>query len=154
MSIVIESPSETLSESENILAKARENAQQVGLRYAGDISPRDAWQLFEQGEAKLIDVRTIEERQSVGYVPDSIHVAWAIGNPLVSNPRFVRELEGKAAKLDVILLLCRSGKRSVAAAETISRIGFKNVFNVTEGFEGDSNLKNGWANRNLPWIKD
>jgi rhodanese-related sulfurtransferase len=81
-------------------------------------------------------------------------VAWAIGNPLVSNPRFVRELESKAGKLDVILLLCRSGKRSVAAAETINRLGFKSVFNVTEGFEGESNLKNGWVNRNLPWIKD
>jgi rhodanese-related sulfurtransferase len=154
MSIVIESPSEVISESETILAKARENAQQVGLRYAGDISPSDAWNLFENGDAKLVDVRTIEERQSVGYVPESIHVAWAIGNPMVSNPRFVRELEIKAGKLDVILLLCRSGKRSVAAAETVSRLGFKNVFNITEGFEGDSNLKNGWVNRNLPWVKD
>ena len=73
---------------------------------------------------------------------------------MVSNPRFVRELESKAGKLDVILLLCRSGKRSVAAAETLSRLGFKNVFNVTEGFEGESNLKSGWINRNLPWVKD
>jgi rhodanese-related sulfurtransferase len=154
MSIVIDSTAEVLTESEIILAKARENAQQTGLRYAGDISPGDAWQIFEQGEAKLIDVRTIEERESVGYVSGSIHVAWAIGNPMVSNPRFVRELESKAGKLDVILLLCRSGKRSVAAAETVSRLGFKNVFNVTEGFEGEGNLKSGWVNRNLPWTKD
>ena len=154
MSIVIESPSDVSTESETILANARENAQQVGLRYSGDVSPRDAWHLFEHSDAILIDVRTVEERESVGYVPDSIHVAWAIGNPMVSNPRFVRELESKAGKLAVILLLCRSGKRSVAAAEAISRIGFKNVFNVTEGFEGESNLKNGWVNRNLPWIKE
>ncbi len=154
MSIVVESPTEKLTESETILDNARENAQKIGLRYAGDVAPKDAWNLFEQGDAKLIDVRTIEERQSVGYVPDSIHVAWAIGNPMVSNPRFVRELESKAGKLDVILLLCRSGKRSVAAAETVSRLGFKNIFNVTEGFEGESNLKNGWVNRNLPWVKD
>src|ERR1035441_6249183 len=121
MSIVIDSTAEGLTESEIILVKARENAQQTGLRYAGDISPSDAWQIFEQGDAKLIDVRTVKERQSVGYVPGSIHVAWAIGNPMVSNPRFVRELEIKAGKLDVILLLCRSGKRSVSAAETVSR---------------------------------
>ena len=154
MSIVIESPSEVLTDSEFILNNARENAQLTGLRYSGDISPSEAWTLFEHGDAKLIDVRTIEERQSVGYVPESIHVAWAIGNPLVSNPRFVRELENKASKLDVILLLCRSGKRSVAAAETVSRLGYKNVFNITEGFEGENSLKNGWVNRNLPWVKE
>jgi hypothetical protein len=68
MSAVIESPFEVLNESEIILANARENAQQSGLRFAGDISPRDSWQLFEQGDAKLIDVRTIEERESVGSV--------------------------------------------------------------------------------------
>jgi rhodanese-related sulfurtransferase len=154
MSIAIESPSAVLTESETILANARENAEQSGLRYSGDVSPIDAWHLFEQGDAKLIDVRTLEERQLVGYVSDSIHAAWLIGNPLGSNPRFVRELEIKAGKLDVILLLCRSGKRSVAAAETVSRLGFKNVFNVIEGFEGESGLKNGWINRNLPWVKD
>jgi rhodanese-related sulfurtransferase len=154
MSIVIESPSEVLTESESILAKAREHAIQTGLRYAGDVSPIDAWNLFEHGDAKLIDVRTLEERKSVGYVPESFHVAWANGNPMVSNPRFVRELEIKAGKLDVILFLCRSGKRSVAAAETVSRLGFKNVFNILEGFEGESNLKNGWLNRNLPRVKD
>ena len=62
MSIVIDSTAEVLTESEIILAKVRENAQQTGLRYAGDISPGDAWQIFEQDDAKLIDVRTIEER--------------------------------------------------------------------------------------------
>ena len=154
MSITIESPSEVSTASETILYNSRQNSQLVGLLYAGDLSPRDAWHLIEQGEALLIDVRTIEERESVGYVPGSIHVAWAIGNPMVSNPRFVRELDSKAGKLDVVLFLCRSGKRSVAAAETVSRLGFKNVFNITEGFEGDVNLKNGWVNSNLPWVKD
>jgi rhodanese-related sulfurtransferase len=154
MSIVIESPSEVLNESEAILAKSRENARQVGLRYAGDVSPSDAWFLFKHGDAKLVDVRTIEERHTVGYVSESIHAAWLVGNPLVSNPRFMRELESKTDKLDVILFLCRSGKRSVSAAETVSRLGFQNVFNISEGFEGDSHLKNGWVNRNLPWTKD
>jgi len=154
MSITIESPSEVSTASETILYNSRQNSQLVGLLYAGDLSPRDAWHLIEQGDALLIDVRTIEERESVGYVPGSIHVAWAIGNPMVSNPRFVRELDSKAGKLDVVLFLCRSGKRSVAAAETVSRLGFKNVFNITEGFEGDVNLKNGWVNSNLPWVKD
>jgi len=153
MSAVIELTSEIAADSETILANARNNTQLAGLLYSGDISPADAWHLFEYKDALLIDVRTVEERESVGYVPGSLHVAWAIGNPMEKNPRFVRELESKAGKLDVILFLCRSGKRSVAAAETVSRLGFKNVFNVTEGFEGESSLKNGWINRNLPWVK-
>jgi rhodanese-related sulfurtransferase len=92
----------------------------------------------------------------VGYVPDSIHLAWATGNPLERNPRFVRELESKAHKLDVILLLCHSGGCSVAAAEAVSRLGFKNVFNVTEGFEGVWGYGNGWRARSgdLPWVQD
>lgn len=145
---------EISADSQTILATARENAQQVGLLYAGDIAPQEAWQLFSQQEALLIDVRTVEEREAVGYVPDSIHVAWATGNPLVKNPHFVRELERHAHKLDVILLLCRSGRRSVAAADAVSRLGFKNVFNITEGFEGEQGHSNGWLTRKLPRVKD
>lgn len=140
-----------------ILAAARDKAQQAGLQYAGDVSPREAWHLFSRQIATLIDVRTYEERKYVGYVPDSLHVAWATGSPLEKNPRFVRELESRASKLDVILLLCRSGKRSVAAAEAVSKLGFKNVFNVTEGFEGDAAQRgslSGWRNHDLPWTRD
>jgi rhodanese-related sulfurtransferase len=144
---------------ELILEKAREQARESRINYAGDLSPEDAWQLFSNEAATLIDVRTIEERASVGYVPDSIHVAWAVGAAMERNPRFVRELESKAGKLDVILFLCRSGKRSVAAAEAVSRLGFKNVFNVIEGFEGEQEILqrggvSGWRNRDLPWTKD
>jgi rhodanese-related sulfurtransferase len=140
--------------SQTLLDSARAQARLGGLLYAGDIAPHDAWQLFSQQEALLIDVRTAEEREAVGYVPDSVHVAWATGNPLVKNPHFVRELERHAHKLDVILLLCRSGRRSVAAADTISRLGFKNVFNITEGFEGEQGQGNGWLARKLPRNND
>ena len=152
MSIV--TANEVSAASQTILATARANAQQVGLLYAGDISPQEAWQLFTQQDALLIDVRTVEERVAVGYVPDSLHVAWATGNPLVKNPHFMRELERHAHKLDVILFLCRSGRRSVAAAAAASRLGFKNVFNITEGFEGEQEQGNGWLARELPWAKD
>jgi rhodanese-related sulfurtransferase len=141
-------------EPELILDKAREQARESRITYAGDLSPEEAWQLFSSEAATLIDVRTAEERQTVGYVPDSIHVAWALGAAMERNPNFLRELERKVSRLDVILLLCRSGKRSVAAAEAISRLGFKNVFNVTKGFEGEQGRNNGWVARELPWTKD
>ena len=74
--------------SEDILAKAQQYAQEHELNFSGSLSPVDAWQLVQQGEAVLVDVRTNEERKFVGYVPESIHVAWATGTSFNRNPRF------------------------------------------------------------------
>jgi rhodanese-related sulfurtransferase len=93
-------------------------------------------------------------------VPDSLHVAWASGTALTRNPRFVRELEAKVKKTELVILLCRSGKRSALAAEAATKAGFTSVFNVSEGFEGDINedqhrgFSNGWRFRDLPWVQD
>lgn len=143
-----------------ILEKARQRAQEEALPYAGSVSPQDAWTLFTSGEAVLVDVRTAEERKFVGHVPESKHVAWATGLSLSRNPRFAKELEAKGGKDEVFLLLCRSGKRSAAAAEAAHKAGFKNVFNITEGFEGDLDEQqrrgafNGWRHAGLPWVQD
>lgn len=128
--------------------------------YAGSVTPREAWDLFSQGKAVLVDVRTAEERKFVGHVPGSKHVAWMTGLSLSRNPRFVKELENQTGKDQVILLLCRSGKRSAAAAEAATKAGFQQVFNVEEGFEGDLDEAqrrgtfNGWRHAGLPWIQD
>ncbi|MDD2547496.1 MAG: rhodanese-like domain-containing protein [Burkholderiaceae bacterium] len=145
---------------EHALAQAR--AQ--GLAYAGGVGPLTAWRLVAQGEALLVDVRTAEERKFVGHVPGSLHVAWATGTSLTRNPRFVRELEAKVAKDGgkdaVVLLLCRSGKRSVLAAEAAAAAGFSHVFNVLEGFEGEIDAaqqrgqSDGWRHHGLPWVQD
>lgn len=142
------------------LVEIREKAQQQQLAYAGGINPRLAWELFSNGQAQLVDVRSGEERKFVGHVPGSVHVAWATGTSLTRNPRFVRELEAKFAKDTVLLLLCRSGKRSELAAEAASKAGFQFVFNVLEGFEGDRDADqrrgtvDGWRFRGLPWLQD
>jgi len=143
-----------------ILDKARAQAAAEGLPYAGSVSPQDAWVLFQAGDAILVDVRTAEERKFVGHVPESKHVAWLTGLSLSRNPRFVKELESKAGKAQAILLLCRSGKRSAAAAEAATKAGFAQVFNVLEGFEGDLDEQqrrggfNGWRHAGLPWVQD
>jgi rhodanese-related sulfurtransferase len=142
------------------LDRARQEAQRIGLPYAGSVPPRDAWSLIEAGAAVLVDVRSAEERKFVGQVPGGVHVAWATGTSLTRNPRFVRELEAKAGKNDVVLLLCRSGKRSALAAEAAAKAGFTSVFNVLEGFEGELNdakqrgTADGWRFRGLPWVQD
>lgn len=152
---------ESLAEvSSPILENARQQALREQLPYAGSVAPQDAWRLFSRGEAILVDVRTLEERKFVGYVPDSKHVAWANGLSLSRNPRFARELEAKGGKDEVYLLLCRSGKRSAAAAEAAAKAGFSNVFNISEGFEGDLDEQqrrgsfNGWRHAGLPWVQD
>ncbi|MBS1191550.1 MAG: thiosulfate sulfurtransferase [Rhodocyclaceae bacterium] len=143
-----------------LLAAARERAGNEGLAYAGSVAPREAWELFSEGKAVLVDVRTAEERKFVGHVPASRHVAWMTGLSLSRNPRFVKELEAQAGKDDVVLLLCRSGKRSAAAAEAAAKAGFRQVFNIREGFEGDLDEHqrrgafNGWRHAALPWIQD
>ena len=139
-------------------------ARAQGLTCAGGVPPALAWQLVQANRALLVDVRSTEERKFVGHVPGSLHVAWATGTSLVRNPRFVRELEAKLAKDGgkdaVVLLLCRSGKRSVLAAEAAAAAGFTHVFNVLEGFEGeiDAHLhrggSDGWRFHGLPWVQD
>lgn len=143
------------------LVAARKQAATAGLAYAGGVPPQQAWTLISSGAASLLDVRTGEERKFVGHVPGGLHVAWATGTALTRNPRFVREVEAKVKdKSTVLLLLCRSGKRSVAAAEVLAKAGFSNVFNVLEGFEGDLDqhqhrgTADGWRFRALPWVQD
>lgn len=142
------------------LEAARASAQAAGLPYAGGVSPGLAWALFSAGEAVLVDVRSGEERKFVGHVPESLHVPWATGTSLLRNPRFVRELEAKTGKEAVVLLLCRSGKRSALAAEAAAKAGFTDVFNVLEGFEGEIDARghrgttDGWRLHGLPWVQD
>ena len=147
-----------------VLEQARARAVEAGWAYAGGVTPPVAWQLVQGRQAVLVDVRSGEERKFVGHVPESLHVAWATGTALTRNPRFVRELEAKLAKDGgkdaVVLLLCRSGKRSALAAEAAAKAGFTNVFNVLEGFEGEIDEaqhrggSDGWRFHRLPWVQD
>jgi rhodanese-related sulfurtransferase len=146
------------------LERAQEQAQTQGLSYSGGVSPAEAWALVQAGQAVLVDVRSAEERKYVGHVPESLHVPWATGTALTRNPRFVRELEARLAKDGgkdaVVLLLCRSGKRSVLAAQAAAAAGFAHVFNVLEGFEGEIDAlqqrgkDDGWRFHGLPWSQD
>lgn len=143
-----------------VLIEAKDAAALAELAYAGSVAPEDAWKLFVGGQAHLIDVRTIEERKFVGHVPNTFHIAWQTGPALIKNPRFLRELENKLPRDATILFLCRSGKRSAAAAAAATKAGFSNVFNVREGFEGDLDERqqrgavSGWRQRGLPWVQD
>jgi len=152
--------SSSFSVSPVVAGGFRERASTSKLGYVGHVTPQEAWGLVRARSAVLVDVRTAEERQFVGRIPDSIHVPWLIGATLQRNPRFVRELESKVRKDDTLLLICRNGGRSAAAAQALTEARFSNVFSVLEGFEGDLDESqqrgghNGWRFHGLPWIQD
>ena len=145
---------------EQILRRARTRVPSGRALYAGALTPQEAWSLIRAGGATLVDVRTPEERQLVGYVPQSEHVPWAFGSALQRNPRFVEELESHFGREQVVLFLCRSGSRSAAAAQAATHAGYRDAFSVLEGFEGALDPlqpgapRGGWKSRGLPWVHD
>jgi len=140
-----------------IIQRAENRARERGISYRGLLTPDEAWQLQQDHpSAKLIDVRTSEELALIGRVPGALEIQWKLYPDWRLNPGFLAEVKARVEPTDLILLLCRSGVRSREAAELLSREGFRNSFNVLEGFEGDKNAASqrivaGWKARGLPW---
>lgn len=127
------------------------------------ISANEAWdRLQNQPGACLVDVRTSAEFHFVGHPVGAVHLAWQELPDMFVDTAFVDKLttwleqqgQGKGTPL---LMLCRSGARSQAAAEALSAAGYTNVANVHEGFEGGKDASghrstvSGWRFEGLPW---
>jgi rhodanese-related sulfurtransferase/cytochrome c553 len=142
-----------------------------------------ATQAYEQlqklgDKALFIDVRTRPEVAFLGMptIADANIPYMTIGSldewddqnqtfKLVPNSAFtmrVKELvESRGLDKDApIYLICRSGHRSAKAANLLNLAGYKNVYSVIDGFEGDKakegprkgeRVVNGWKNAGLPW---
>ena len=113
--------------------------------YAGDISPEDAWKVLETDpKAVLVDVRTHAEWAYVG-LPDVSSlgkdlkmISWVLFPKGDINTEFVDDLEDQVPDQDAtVLFLCRSGVRSIAAAQAATQAGYAKSFNILTGFEGD-----------------
>jgi len=124
--------------------------------YAGDIYPELAWHWVQSEEAVLVDVRSDAERAWVGFVPEARALAWKQWPATDVNPEFDADIRKMASEGKKLVLLCRSGVRSVAAAQRACQLGIE-AYNILEGFEGDPNanahrgLLGGWRMRGLPW---
>lgn len=124
--------------------------------YAGDIPAALAWQWVQTGQAVLVDVRTDAERAWVGQVPGAIAVAWKQWPGMAANPHFDAQLQAAVPAGGKVVLLCRSGVRSVAAATRAAQLGIE-AYNILEGFEGDADAQGqrghlgGWRHQGLPW---
>ena len=115
--------------------------------------------LQQTPEAVLIDCRTEIEHMYVGHPVGAEHVAWQEAPDWEIDPEFTARVK-RVVKGDVhrpVLLICRSGHRSLHAADALENAGFTQVINVVEGFEGPLDedfhrgTQGGWRFRGLPW---
>ena len=146
----------------------RQGGRAAGLadnRGMRNLLPKQAWELIRQaatagsGAPLFVDVRMEIESLYVGRPPGVHTIAWYEYPELAPDPpRFVEAVLREAGSAErTIVLICRSGKRTVDAALALEAAGFSDVVNVLHGFEGDldhgfhRSTVNGWRFDGLPW---
>lgn len=123
-------------------------------------------------EVKLLDVRTPEEFLFVGHPEMARCIPLGFQSyrwddkkgyfDMDVNPDFVAQVQEWFDPGETILLMCRSGGRSAMAANLLVQAGYTDVWNITDGMEGDlvkdpespddgKRMKNGWKNSGAPW---
>ncbi len=132
-----------------------------------NLTPEQAQKLIQDDpRTVLVDIRSSMEFLFVGHPVGAVHIAWIDEPDWIINPHFVTDIRklvlgGAVCTLDdgcaPVVLICRSGKRSLEAGKLLLQEGFTKVFHVDEGFEGelDDNHQRssvgGWRFRGLPW---
>lgn len=131
------------------------------------LTPQEAWEFLQkEPRAVLVDVRSDMEYLFVGHPVGAIHIPWIDYPDWKLNPNFVTEVRKlvlggicrEAGNSGApVLLICRSGKRSLEAGITLINEGFCEVYNISEGFEGElddhhhRSTLGGWRQAGLPW---
>ncbi len=131
------------------------------------ITPAEAWQMVQDNpRALLVDVRSSMEYLFVGHPVGAVHIPWIDEPNWEINEHFAVEIrklilggihENNTISSAPIILICRSGKRSLEAGQKLLEAGFTQVYNIDEGFEGELNelhqrsTLGGWRFRGLPW---
>ena len=145
-----------------------EDSRQAGV---DDVEVEEVWERLQTDpDAQLVDVRTQAEWAFVG-VPDLAEtgkrllcIEWQQFPGGQPNPAFTSLLQAQLAEVGAdkdtdLLLLCRSGTRSLHSAEALAEVDYRRSYNVAGGFEGplDNNghrgLVAGWKAAGLPWVQ-
>jgi rhodanese-related sulfurtransferase len=154
----------------NTMELPKEKQTTLGLY----VTAKEAYEKWKASpdKVKILDVRTMEEYINIGHA----EMAWNITAflqtfdwdaekkhfAMKNNPDFMTQIKEVFKPDDIILVTCRSGGRSALAANQLAAAGFKNVYNITDGMEGDlvddpqslyagKRMMNGWKNAGLPW---
>lgn len=106
----------------------------------------------------LLDVRDPLEFALVGHPVGAVNIPWKYAPDWRPNPDFLDRLRQLAPDPETpIYLLCRSGQRSLDAANALAAAGYSNLWNIEEGFEGPldqdkhRSTLGGWRRHGLPW---
>ena len=123
------------------------------------LTPKKAWTyLSTNSAAVLLDVRDRMEYSYVGHPKGAINIPWKELPDWKANALFVDEVRQRIPSHETpVFLLCRSGQRSLDAAKALAGVGYKDLTNVEEGFEGPLDVTKhrgtlgGWRFHALPW---
>ncbi len=142
----------------DILELARQRASDLGLPYAGALTPAEANAVWQSTPgARLVDVRTRAEWVWVGRIPGAVEIEWNRYPGGDANSDFLAQLKQEANPQELVMFLCRSGARSHKAASLAREAGYSECYNVIDGFEGDVDANGqrgnlgGWRHSGLPW---
>jgi rhodanese-related sulfurtransferase len=123
-----------------------------------NLEPRAAHEFLQATpNAVFIDCRSETEYFFVGHPVGARHVAWSDGPLWELNPEFVTAVSRIATPDQPVVLICRSGNRSLDAGKALENAGFTRVYHVVSGFEGDLDeqqhrgTRSGWRHDGLPW---
>jgi phage shock protein E len=114
---------------QKLVAEAKKNVT--------EISPREAAAKFRSGEAVIIDVRDKDEWDE-GHIPGATHM---------SRGTIELDIEEKVPDPNAMIIChCGGGGRSALAAESLQKIGYKNVRSMAGGLKA-------WKAAGLPTTK-
>jgi rhodanese-related sulfurtransferase len=131
------------------------------------ISAQEAFDLMKkEPSTAFIDVRSDMEYLFIGHPVGAVNIPWIDEPDFVINPDFEREVRklilggviaSSAHDSVPVVLICRSGNRSEEAGNLLIEHGFKHVYNIVHGFEGELDDQHhrstigGWRFDGLPW---
>jgi rhodanese-related sulfurtransferase len=111
---------------EKLVANAKKNIT--------EISPQDAAAKLNNGDAIVVDVRDKDEWDG-GHIPGATHM---------SRGTIELDIEEKVPDPNAMIIChCGGGGRSALAAETLQKMGYKNVHSMAGGFKA-------WKTAGLP----
>jgi rhodanese-related sulfurtransferase len=91
-----------------------------------EISPTDAEAKSKSGQALIVDVREKDEWDD-GHIPDAIHM---------SRGTIELDIEEKVPDANAMIIChCGGGGRSALAAESLQKMGYKNVRSMAGGLK-------------------
>ena len=106
-------------------------------RHITEISAQEAAAKLQSGEAVIVDVREKDEWDEE-HIPDATHL---------SRGTIELDIEGKVPDLNALIIChCGGGGRSALAAESLQKMGYKNVRSMAGGFKA-------WKAAGLPTTK-